>query len=79
MIRFSLLLTCSLLASTLVGEHPAFAMNQNEDNGNPPHQGIIALAPIDQDFWAAVADFFQIQPIQGATIPLQAENKERSE
>lgn len=54
MIRFSLLLTCSLLTSTLVGEHSAFAMNQDDNNDAP--QGI-GPAPID---WGAVADFFGI-------------------
>ena len=78
MIRFSLLLTCSLLTSTLVGEHTAFAMDQN-DNDNVP-QGIVpaptpinwelwGAAPIDWNFWGAVSNFYGIH----------SENKQRSE
>jgi len=73
MIRFSLLLTCSLLTATLIGEHSAFAMNQ-DDNDNAPH--VTAPAPID---WGVVADFFVAHPIQGAAVPLPAEDKKRSE
>jgi hypothetical protein len=68
MIRFSLLLTCSLFASTLVGEHTAFAMNQ-DDNDDAPQT---APTPIN---WAAIAAFYDQYPIQGAAIPLPAEDK----
>ena len=68
MIRFSLLLTCSLLTSTLVGEHTAFAMDQN-DNDNVP-QGIVpAPTPINWELWGAVSNFYGIH----------SENKQRSE
>ena len=73
MLRFSLLLSCSLLASTLVGEHTAFAMNQ-DDNDNAP-QGIVAApAPIN---WGVIAAFYEQYPIQGAVVSAPAEdNKE---
>lgn len=75
MIRFSLLLTCSLLTSTLVGEHTAFAMNQ-DDNDDAPQAIVPAPAPIN---WAAIAAFYEAHPIQGAAIPFPAEDKKRSE
>jgi len=72
MLRFSLLLSCSLLASTLVGEHTAFAMNQ--DDNDDALQGIVAApAPID---WGVIAAFYEQYPIQGTVIPFPVEPAE---
>ena len=76
MIRFSLLLSCSLLASTLVGEHTAFAMNQ-DDNDNPPQGNVMGPPPID---WAEVAAFFQIHPVvQEPVVPFPHLDQKRAQ
>lgn len=75
MVRFSFLLTCSLLTSTLIGEHTAFAMNQ-DDNDDAPHGIVPAPAPID---WGVIAAFYAEHPIQGAAIPFPDEDQRRSE
>ena len=77
MLRFSLLLSCSLLASTLVGEHAVFAMNQNEDNNNAPQGNVIGPPPIN---WAEVAAFFQIHPVvQEPVVPFPHLDQKRAQ